>query len=101
MAARLTHDNVGHNPSAAYLFLENGEGFAGKRLSLIVGNEEVDAEKIKAIRRRYNLPIGEEDCQYLVHFHIEGVARCSAMGDETGGSEFTSPLAGEDTVRGK
>ena len=26
MADRLTHDNVGHNPSAAYLFIEQGEG---------------------------------------------------------------------------
>ena len=73
MANRLTHDNVGHNPSAAYLFIEEGEGYVGKRLSLIVGEEESAPEKIKAIRRRNNVPISEEDCKYLVHFHIEGV----------------------------
>ena len=73
MANRLTHDNVGHNPSAAYLFIEHGEGFAGKRLSLVVGGEECDPEKIKAMRRRYNIPIDDEECKYLVHFHIEGV----------------------------
>ena len=73
MANRLTHDNVGHNPSAAYLFIEEGEGCVGKRLSLIVGDEESDREKIKAIRRRNDLPISEEDCKHLVHFHIEGV----------------------------
>jgi hypothetical protein len=72
MANRLTHDNVGRNPSASYLFIEQGEGFAGKRLSLIVGNEETDAEKIKAIRRRHDLPLTDEECKYLVHFHIEG-----------------------------
>jgi hypothetical protein len=26
MANRLTHDNVGHNPSASYLFIEQCEG---------------------------------------------------------------------------
>ena len=37
MSNRLTHDNVGHNPSASYLFIEQGEACVGKRLSLIVG----------------------------------------------------------------
>jgi hypothetical protein len=73
MANRLTHENVGRNPSAAYLFIEHGEGFAGKRLSLIVGEEEADLEKLKAIRRRYDIPISDEECKYLVHFHVEGV----------------------------
>jgi hypothetical protein len=73
MANRLTHDNLEHNPSASYLFIEQGEGYAGKRLSLIVGEEEFDPEKIKAIRRQHNLPIGDEECRFLVHFHIEGV----------------------------
>ena len=73
MANRLTHDNVNRNPSASYLFIEHGEGYAGKRLSLIVGEEESDTEKVKAIRRRYNLPLSDEECKYLVQFHIEGV----------------------------
>ena len=73
MSNRLSHDNVEHNPSAAYLFLEAGDGYAGKRLSLVVSDEEFDVEKIKAIRRRNELPISEEDCKYLVHFHIDGV----------------------------
>jgi hypothetical protein len=73
MANRLTHDNVGHNPSAAYLFIEEGEGYVGKRLSLTVMGEETDIVKIKAIRRRTAPPISEEDSKFLVHFHIEGV----------------------------
>ncbi|MDZ7619567.1 MAG: pyridoxamine 5'-phosphate oxidase family protein [Patescibacteria group bacterium] len=73
MANRLTHDNVGHNPSAAYLFMEDGDGYAGKRLSLTVIGEETDAEKIKAFRRRKAPPISEGDRKYLVHFHIDGV----------------------------
>ena len=62
-----------HNPSASYLFIEKGKGHVGKRLSLIVTEEETDPEKIKAIRRRTAVGIGEEDSKYLVHFHIEGV----------------------------
>ena len=73
MANRLTHDNVGHNPSASYLFIEQGEGYVGKRLSLTVLGEENTPEKIKAISRCTALGISEEDSKYLVHFHINGV----------------------------
>jgi hypothetical protein len=73
MANRLTHDNVGHNPSASYLFIEQGEGYVGKRLSLTVMGEETDIEKIRAIRRRTSPPISEDDSKFLVHFHIKGV----------------------------
>jgi hypothetical protein len=71
MANRLSHDNVGRNPSAAYLFIEEGKEFAGKRLSLTMMGEETDAERIKAVRRRTCPAIGEEESRYLVHFHIE------------------------------
>jgi hypothetical protein len=75
MSNRLTHDNVEHNPSASYLFIEDGGRYAGKRLSLVIIDEEADSEKIKAIRRRItiDLPMSDEECKYLVHFHIEGV----------------------------
>lgn len=74
MANRLTHDNVTHNPSASYLFIEEGEGcYVGKRLSLTVLGEESTPEKIKAMRRCTAPGISEEDSKYLVHFHIEGV----------------------------
>jgi hypothetical protein len=73
MSNRLSHDNVEHNPSASYLFIERGEGYVGKRLSLSVIEEEADPEKIKAVRHR-NIPaVSEEEGKYLVHFHIEGV----------------------------
>jgi hypothetical protein len=73
MTRRLSHDNVWRNPSAAYLFIEEGEGYVGKRLSLTVIAEETDPEKIKDVRRRYAPPISEEESKYLVHFHVEGV----------------------------
>ena len=52
MSERLSHDNVKQNPSAAYLFVEEAEGYVGKRLSLTVIREETDPDKISAIRRR-------------------------------------------------
>ena len=73
MTRRLSHDNVLRNPSASYLFIEEGEGFVGKRLSLTVIAEETDPEKIKAVRSRYAPPISEEESKYLVFFHIDGV----------------------------
>lgn len=73
MSNRLTHDNVEHNPSASYLFIEDGGGFVGKRLSLVIIDEETDSEKIEAICRRIELPMRKQNCKYLVHFHIEGV----------------------------
>jgi hypothetical protein len=80
MSNRLSHDNVKHNPSASYLFIEEGKGYVGKRLSLSAIGEETNAEKIKAIRHR-NIPtISEEEGKYLVHFHIEGVR--SLIGNE-------------------
>ena len=80
MSNRLSHDNVGHNPSASYLFIEEGKGYVGKRLSLTVLGEDTDPEKIKAIRH-CNIPtISQEEGKYLVQFHIEGVR--SLIGNE-------------------
>ena len=73
MANSLTHDNVEHNPSASYLFIEVSTEFVGKRLSLVAGEEESDRKKIKAIRRQNKLPLTDEECKHFVHFHIEGV----------------------------
>jgi hypothetical protein len=75
MSDRLSHDNVKQNPSAAYLFIEEAEGYVGKRLSLTMIREETDPEKISAIRRRTVPKISEEEgkTKYLVHFRIDGV----------------------------
>ena len=73
MSNRLSHDNVGHNPSASYLFIEEGEGYIGKRLSLTIIGEDTDLEEIKVARLLNNPEISEEESKYLVHFHVEGV----------------------------
>ena len=73
MARRLSHENVWRNPSAAYLFIEEGTDFIGKRLSLTALEEETDSEKIMEVRRRFAPPISEKESKYLVHFHVQGV----------------------------
>jgi hypothetical protein len=75
MSDRLSHDNVKQNRNAAYLFIEEAEGYVGKRLSLTMIREETDPNKISAIRRRTVPKISKEEgkTKYLVHFRIDGI----------------------------
>ena len=74
MNERLSYGNVQANPNTAYLFIEEGEGYVGKRLTLTKTREEDDQEKIKPLRRR-NLPdeCYEGKTQHLVYFRIDEV----------------------------
>ena len=83
MADRLSHLNLQSNLQAAYLFIEDGEGYTGKRLYLTKVAEESDPKKIAAMRRK-SLPIGcqaDDKPRYLVHFHIDTVR--PLVGDST------------------
>jgi hypothetical protein len=81
MNERLSYANIMANPKAAYLFIEEGDEYRGKRLSLTKVGQDDDQEKIKALRRR-NLPDDyyEDKTQYLVHFRIDGAR--PLVGDE-------------------
>jgi hypothetical protein len=74
MADRLCHANVQANPHAAYLFMEEGKGYIGKRLTLRMVKEETDSEKIQSVRRR-QLPCECEEgtVRFLVYFHVDDV----------------------------
>ena len=74
MNERLSHANILANPHAAYLFVEEGDEYVGKRLSLTKVGQDDDQEKLKPLRRR-NLPdeCYEGKTQHLVHFRIDGV----------------------------
>lgn len=73
MAERLSHSNVQFNPSAAYLFIEDGPGYKGIRLTLTKISEEVDPGKIAEVRRHSpTVDYHEEVPRYLVYFRIEG-----------------------------
>lgn len=75
MRDRLTHRNLEENPSAAYLFIEKGDGYRGLRLFLKKARESADAELIGKMTRRCLTP--EEDeakgPKFLVYFDVEKV----------------------------
>ena len=76
MTDRLTHKNLQSNPHAAYLFMESGEGYIGKRLYLTKIKEETDPEEINKIRWRktYAAPEDEKNTnRFLVYFRIDKV----------------------------
>jgi hypothetical protein len=74
MADRLSHANITANPHAAYLFVERGSGYQGKRLYLTKTKEETDPERIEAMRRsgRKGHDYGDA-LKFLVHFKVEKV----------------------------
>jgi hypothetical protein len=73
MRDRLTHANLQSNPHAAYLFIEKGPGYKGKRLFLTKTREEQDTPLLQALKRRCISP--EEDAErgakFLVMFTID------------------------------
>jgi hypothetical protein len=76
MMDRLTHKNLQSNPHAAYLFMESGDKYAGKRLYLTKLREETDPEAINKIRWRktYAAPEDEKNRRrFLVYFRIDKV----------------------------
>ncbi|MGD9017906.1 MAG: pyridoxamine 5'-phosphate oxidase family protein [Desulfobacterales bacterium] len=73
MRNRLTHDNLNSNPHATYLFIEEGNGYKGKRLFLRKVREEKESERLYELRRR-SYPSDknpEEDPKFLVFFELE------------------------------
>lgn len=77
MRERLTHKNIGENPFAVYLFIENAPGYQGVRLYLKKIREETNAELIKAMTRRCLTPEegAAKGLKYLVYFTIEKVLK--------------------------
>jgi hypothetical protein len=74
MADRLNHANIQKNPSAAYLFMEEGQGYLGKRLHLTKVREEASEELVAAICRRCNYNMyGKESLRYVVFFKVDEV----------------------------
>lgn len=72
---RLTHANLGKNPSAAYLFKENGS-YKGLRLYLTKTHEEKDSPLIESIRRRKNKETVSKDgkeSRFLIYFKVDKV----------------------------
>ena len=76
MADRLMHKNLQTNPNAAYLFIESGDRYVGKRLYLSLMKEEKDSELIDKVRRKNICPVDKgykSGLRYLVYFKIDKV----------------------------
>jgi len=72
MRDRLTHHNLRSNPHAAYLFVEEGPGYKGKRLHLTKVKEEENSERIQTLTRRHYTK-GMEGSRFLVFFKVDKV----------------------------
>jgi len=73
MRDRLSHHNLQSNPRAAYLFIQDGEGYKGKRFFLSKIREEQDQEKIQALSRRFRHSEQglNPEPRFLVYFRID------------------------------
>ncbi len=73
MRERLSHHNLRSNPQAAYLFLEKGPGYKGKRIYLTMLREETNTDLIKQlVRKEHGMDNPKDDAnRYLVFFQID------------------------------
>jgi len=76
MADRLMHKNLQSNPSASYLFVEEGPRYRGKRLYLSRLKEEENPDLVSQLRRRGFCPVDESYKQgkrFVVYFKVNKV----------------------------
>lgn len=74
MRPRLSHENLQSNPHAAYMFIEKGPGYKGKRLYLNKLREETDPALIDSLRRKNRKHDAKSDEKsFLVYFHIDRI----------------------------
>ena len=75
MRDHLTHHNIGSNPYATYLFIEDGSHYKGIRLFLKKIREDSDPDLIDKMTRRHLTP--EQDRakgpKFLVYFSLEKI----------------------------
>jgi hypothetical protein len=72
MAERLSYQNIQSNPKAAYLFIERGQGYEGKRLYLTKAGEESNRQRIKEIKaKRSSHHKTTEIEKHLVYFTVD------------------------------
>jgi hypothetical protein len=86
MPHRLTHNNLQSNPQAAYLFLETGPHYKGKRLYLTKIREEQDTDLLYSLRRRSYSAEKEkqEGPRFLVFFRVDQILPVMGAGNPEG-----------------
>ena len=75
MRERLTHQNLKSNPHASFMFVEQGRGYAGKRLYLTKIREETNTSVVDMFRKKQpEICASYDDSnKYLVHFRIDDI----------------------------
>lgn len=73
MRPRLSYDNLQQNPKAAYLYIEKGPGYQGRRLYLEKTAQEDDPATVSQFRRSSHGDAGDEDQAKLVYFKVTHV----------------------------
>ena len=83
MGDRLTHANIQSNPNAAYLFIESGPGYFGKRLYLTRVREETDYKLVQEICRRCDYSFYKDRLsRFVVFFLINKILPLIGSGSE-------------------
>ncbi|HOI96775.1 MAG TPA: pyridoxamine 5'-phosphate oxidase family protein [Syntrophobacter fumaroxidans] len=82
MPHKLTHRNLQENPHAAYLFIETGSGYKGRRIYLTKVREEQDTELLRTLRRRPHPSDrgGQDGPRFLVFFRVDMTLRLIGTG---------------------
>ena len=82
MLERLSYSNILSNPKAAYMFVEQGPGYNGKRLHLTMTGEEKDPERIKEIKQQHTKTREPDDkVRHLMYFTVDKIR--PLVGDKT------------------
>ena len=75
MLERTSYENLQSNPKVAYMFIEKGQGYNGKRLYLKKTSEETNQQRIEEIKsqrpkRHKNMT---DSTRHFVYFEIENI----------------------------
>ena len=82
MLEKLSYSNIQSNPKAAYMFVEDGPGYKGKRLHLTMTGEEKDEQRIKQIRQQHSKAKDYDDkVRHMVYFTVDKIR--PLVGDKT------------------
>jgi hypothetical protein len=73
MLERTSFANICSNPKAAFMFIEKGEGYNGKRLYLAKSGEETNQQRIEEIKSQHpkRHKSTTESARHFVYFTIE------------------------------
>ncbi|MFP4031128.1 MAG: pyridoxamine 5'-phosphate oxidase family protein [Desulfococcaceae bacterium] len=84
MRDRLSHANLQTNPHAAYMFIEEGPGYKGKRLFLTKIREEKETDLLYQLKRKERTAAEEEGRgpKFLVFFKIDKELPLIGAGEE-------------------